>query len=174
MQPLSPALRAKATQTINHMAEKALRCLAFAQKTDLGNIAAHKMLCVAGQLNVDCTFYLHLRSFLSPVQSKLQSKLPHAFGLHFTCSHANYRMLDGVMSTGRVCVAGDLSSYDGAQHSSHGQLTEPSNYIGIEKDLTLLGFAGLEDPPRGEVAGAVRDCQLAGIRVRSCPHSVSA
>lgn len=36
VQPLSPALRAKATQTINHMAGKALRCLAFAQKTDLG------------------------------------------------------------------------------------------------------------------------------------------
>ena len=38
VQPLSPALRAKATQTINHMAEKALRCLAFAQKTDLGTL----------------------------------------------------------------------------------------------------------------------------------------
>lgn len=36
VQPLSPALRAKATQTINQMALKALRCLAFAQKTDLG------------------------------------------------------------------------------------------------------------------------------------------
>ncbi|KAL3130923.1 Calcium-transporting ATPase, endoplasmic reticulum-type [Trebouxia sp. C0009 RCD-2024] len=95
VQPLSPALRAKATQTINHMAGKALRCLAFAQKTDLG----------------------------------------------------------------------DLSSYDGAQHPAHGQLTEPSNYLDIEKDLTLLGFAGLEDPPRSEVSGAVRDCQLAGIRV---------
>ena len=36
VQPLSPALRTKATQSINHMAAKALRCLAFAQKTDLG------------------------------------------------------------------------------------------------------------------------------------------
>ena len=64
-----------------------------------------------------------------------------------------------------MCIAGDLADYDGAQHSAHGQLTEPSNYIEIEKDLTLLGFAGLEDPPRGEVPSAVRDCQLAGIRV---------
>ena len=62
--------------------------------------------------------------------------------------------------------AGDLANYDGAQHSAHGQLTEPSNYVEIEKDLTLLGFAGLEDPPRDEVPAAVRDCQLAGIRVR--------
>lgn len=69
-------------------------------------------------------------------------------------------MLDDMM-----CIAGDLANYDGAQHSAHGQLTEPSNYIEIEKDLTLLGFAGLEDPPRGEVPLAVRDCQLAGIRV---------
>ena len=36
VQPLSPDLRAKATQTINRMAVKALRCLAFAQKTALG------------------------------------------------------------------------------------------------------------------------------------------
>lgn len=35
----------------------------------------------------------------------------------------------------------------------------------IERDLTLLGFAALEDPPRPEVRDAVRDCQLAGIRV---------
>ena len=40
VQPLSPALRAKATQTINQMALKALRCLAFAQKTDLGMLPA--------------------------------------------------------------------------------------------------------------------------------------
>ena len=40
VQPLSPALRAKATQTINQMALKALRCLAFAQKTDLGMLDA--------------------------------------------------------------------------------------------------------------------------------------
>lgn len=45
VQALSPALRAKATQTINHMAGKALRCLAFAQKTDLGilHTTAHRM-----------------------------------------------------------------------------------------------------------------------------------
>lgn len=72
-----------------------------------------------------------------------------------------------------MVTAGDLASYDGAEHPAHGQLTEPSNYMEIERDLTLLGFAGLEDPPRGEVPLAVRDCQLAGIRVRlylSCAH----
>lgn len=71
-----------------------------------------------------------------------------------------------IMLDDMVFLAGDLASYDGAQHSAHGQLTEPSNYVEIEKDLILLGLAGLEDPPRDEVPLAVRDCQLAGIRVR--------
>ncbi|DBA90070.1 TPA: hypothetical protein ACH3X2_004332 [Trebouxia sp. C0005] len=96
IQALTPTLRAKATETVNAMSKKALRCLAFAQKTD---------------------------------------------------------------------DLGDLAHYDGAQHSAHGQLTEPANYVAIERDLTLLGFAALEDPPRPEVRDAVRDCQLAGIRV---------
>ncbi len=34
IQALTPTLRAKATETVNAMSEKALRCLAFAQKTD--------------------------------------------------------------------------------------------------------------------------------------------
>ena len=34
VRPLTPELKAKATQMVNHMAERALRCLAFAQKTD--------------------------------------------------------------------------------------------------------------------------------------------
>lgn len=35
----------------------------------------------------------------------------------------------------------------------------------IEKDLTLLGMAGLYDPPRLETKDAVRECTTAGIRV---------
>lgn len=80
------------------------------------------------------------------------------------------------MVSDMMFVAGDLASYDGAEHPAHGQLTEPSNYMEIESDLTLLGFAGLEDPPRDEVPLAVRDCQLAGIRVRfclSCAHCIT-
>ncbi len=34
IQALTPTLRAKATEIVNSMSEKALRCLAFAQKTD--------------------------------------------------------------------------------------------------------------------------------------------
>jgi sodium/potassium-transporting ATPase subunit alpha len=35
----------------------------------------------------------------------------------------------------------------------------------VEKNLTLLGLMGLQDPPRPEVPGAVRKCHDAGIRI---------
>ena len=34
-----------------------------------------------------------------------------------------------------------------------------------EQDLTLLGVAGMHDPPRPEVAAAVQTCRTAGIRI---------
>lgn len=49
---------------------------------------------------------------------------------------------------------------------AHAALLEPANYAGIESDLTWLGVAGLLDPPRPEVRGAIANCMLAGIRVR--------
>ncbi len=33
------------------------------------------------------------------------------------------------------------------------------------EDLTLIGFIGLEDPPRPEVPGAIKDCNEAGIKI---------
>ncbi len=50
---------------------------------------------------------------------------------------------------------------------AHAQLLDPANYESIESDLTWLGVAGLLDPPRPEVRGAIEDCVLAGIRVRT-------
>ncbi len=48
---------------------------------------------------------------------------------------------------------------------------DPANYAGIESELTWLGVAGLLDPPRPEVRGAIANCVLAGIRVGPCiPH----
>ncbi len=49
---------------------------------------------------------------------------------------------------------------------AHSQLLDPANYAGLESGLTWLGVAGLIDPPRPEVKGAIEDCMRAGIRVR--------
>lgn len=54
---------------------------------------------------------------------------------------------------------------------AHAQLLDPANYESIESDLTWLGVAGLLDPPRPEVRGAIADCVLAGIRVSTCRHA---
>jgi Ca2+-transporting ATPase len=44
-------------------------------------------------------------------------------------------------------------------------LEAPLTADAVEKDLTLLGLAGLMDPPRMEVPAAIREAQAAGIRV---------
>jgi magnesium-transporting ATPase (P-type) len=46
----------------------------------------------------------------------------------------------------------------------------------VERDATLLGLAGLIDPPREEAIAAVRDCAAAGIRVMMITgdHAVTA
>jgi len=60
-----------------------------------------------------------------------------------------------------------LASYDGSseKHPGHKLLINPAGYSNIESDMVFLGLAGLQDPPRPEVAGAIADCTAAGIRV---------
>jgi P-type Na+/K+ transporter len=41
----------------------------------------------------------------------------------------------------------------------------PGDRADVECDINLLGLVGLYDPPRGESAGAVAECHLAGISV---------
>ncbi|KAL8807131.1 MAG: hypothetical protein Q9200_004786 [Gallowayella weberi] len=50
------------------------------------------------------------------------------------------------------------------QHTTYNSKTEIARDA-IEKDLTLLGLAGLYDPPRLETKDAVRECATAGIKV---------
>lgn len=41
----------------------------------------------------------------------------------------------------------------------------PEEYAQLERDMTLIGLVGMLDPPRPEVAGSIRKCREAGIRV---------
>lgn len=54
-------------------------------------------------------------------------------------------------------IGKDLSQYNGdASHPGHKLLADPANYAAIESDLVFVGLVGLQDPPRPEVAGAIK------------------
>ena len=59
-----------------------------------------------------------------------------------------------------------FADYDGStNHKAHKALQDVAQYSSIESGLTLVGLAGLQDPPRPEVKGAINDCGQAGVRV---------
>ncbi|KAH7443179.1 hypothetical protein KP509_02G023900 [Ceratopteris richardii] len=60
---------------------------------------------------------------------------------------------------------GTLNEYTGPEHPLHQLLLNADNYAAIESQLTFLGLAGMQDPPRQEVRTAIKDCKKAGIGV---------
>lgn len=92
IQALTPTLRAKATETVNAMSEKALRCLAFAQKTDdLGT-----MLPCTSHTELPCRpFWCQISVLLSPLHSirkmlhsiKLVSNTQHILFILYSALH---------------------------------------------------------------------------------------
>ncbi|XP_024541081.1 calcium-transporting ATPase 2, endoplasmic reticulum-type isoform X2 [Selaginella moellendorffii] len=60
---------------------------------------------------------------------------------------------------------GPLSDYTGPDHPAQNILVKPESYVLVESQLTFVGLAGLQDPPRPEVKEAIDDCKRAGIRV---------
>ena len=61
---------------------------------------------------------------------------------------------------------GALETYDGDHgHPGHRVLSDFDHYAEVESGLTFVGLAGLLDPPRREVKGAIEQCGQAGVRV---------
>lgn len=61
---------------------------------------------------------------------------------------------------------GDLATYNGSTtHPGHKIVLDADHYVDVETDLVLLGIVGIQDPPRKEVRGSLKECGSAGIRV---------
>lgn len=77
------------------------------------------------------------------------------------------RVLQSELSTA-IAEAGDVMAAEGLRVLAVATRDVPGPYPAqqlAESGLTLLGLVGMVDPPRVEVAGAVRACQRAGIRI---------
>eukprot|EP00899_Mesostigma_viride_P012271 jgi/Mesvir1/21044/Mv08091-RA.1 len=83
-------------------------------------------------------------------------------------------VIEKMSSRGLRCLAlaekhadelGVLADYNGPAHKGHRLLQQMEQYVEIESCLTLVGFAGIVDPPREGVREAVEACHMAGVRV---------
>jgi Ca2+ transporting ATPase len=63
----------------------------------------------------------------------------------------------------RVMAIASVSDVSGNPLLKNAQSSE--DYAKLEQEMTLIGLVGMLDPPRPEVAGAIRKCHEAGIRV---------
>ena len=62
---------------------------------------------------------------------------------------------------------GDLADVASADNlgPAAAALSEPSQFVEMEKGLTFVGMVGIKDPARPEVATSIIRCRDAGIRV---------
>lgn len=65
-----------------------------------------------------------------------------------------------------VDAIGSLSEIDSEEMAFSSELLKDANtYIDVERNMTLVGLAGIKDPARAEAASAILKCRDAGIRV---------
>ena len=82
---------------------------------------------------------------------------PMTEALHSAMDQAVRMLAEDALRVLAIAERPDISGYD----ASSGVLDAEQ----IESGLILLGFIGLQDPPRAEARAAVNRCQRAGIRV---------
>mmetsp|Transcript_2324 Transcript_2324/g.8264 ORF Transcript_2324/g.8264 Transcript_2324/m.8264 type:complete len:987 (+) Transcript_2324:169-3129(+) len=76
-----------------------------------------------------------------------------------TIQEAQLRMSERalrVLAIARISGAKPLSKYD---------FSDPARFVDYEQNMTFIGLVGMLDPPRMEVADAIKTCRQAGIRV---------
>lgn len=94
------------------------------------------------------------------VQSSSGDKVPLTFGLR---EKLNATVLAYGAEGLRTLALAFIDKVD--SDASHYKTESSSSYSIFEQNMTFVGFAGMLDPPRPEVRGAIEKCRTAGIRV---------
>lgn len=109
------------------------------------------------------TLYQTVDGHVLYTKGALESLLP-------LCSTIQER--EGVLPLTRESRERLIAVHDGLAHAglrvlavAVRELDRQIRHESLEEHLTLLGFVGLDDPPRPEVPEAIRKCRDAGIRV---------
>ncbi|CAJ0745981.1 14318_t:CDS:10 [Entrophospora sp. SA101] len=99
--------------------------------------------------------FVRLSSAIGPATSELTHKIRQGL---------NEKILEYGKQGLRVLAIAKISGLTSSSLSNY-NFSEPSTFIQIEQNMTFIGFVGMLDPPRPEVAGSIRKCVTAGIRV---------
>ncbi|KAI9599303.1 calcium-transporting ATPase [Syncephalis fuscata] len=99
------------------------------------------------------------------------------------CTHVRLTATDQVVpltDSLRAMISGKIQEYgvgmalrclglavreDLSANPADWDVSDPKRFVEFEQDLTFIGLVGMLDPPRPEVADAIRRCRTAGIRV---------
>jgi len=74
---------------------------------------------------------------------------------------AIHEKMDEYCNQGLRCLAVAEKEFEGRNADPR----DPDQHVKIEQGMTFIGLVAMKDPPRKEVAKAIKECQAAGIRV---------